>query len=77
MSSKASLRNIKRKGFRDMRKDLKSELGLFQKSRRLYLILQINKLFDIGESGKMDMPIEEFKAILKDYADNNKRPEIK
>lgn len=78
MSSEAGLRNQGRKGFRQLKanvaESVKSNLKLFQESRKLYLFTQFAKLTEYVRSGKMNTTEDEWRAMLKAYVETGKLP---
>jgi len=80
MSSKASLRTIGRqeekKGFRQIRKGFMGELNILKSSKQKYFYIQFNRIIKIAESGVLGITKEDLKALMKDYIDTDKKPEV-
>lgn len=80
MSSKASFRNqnreVDKKGFRKIRQGFRSELGIMKTSKRRYFNVKFNQLIRIAESGYLEVTTDDLKALMKDYIENDKKPEV-
>lgn len=58
---------------RATKQDVMDEIRLLKNDPHRFMIRQIKKLLDVGESGRL-MPVDEFKEILKAYVEKGEIP---
>jgi hypothetical protein len=61
------------KQIRDAQKEAQEEIRLLKENPHAFMLRQIRKLIEVGESGRL-IPVDEFKAILKTYVETGERP---
>jgi len=58
---------------RATKQEVMDEIRLLKHDPHAFMLRQIRKLLEVGESGRL-MPVDEFKSVLKAYIENGEIP---